>query len=173
MCFLCGYHSTFYCIIVIRIRLWFDFEAMRTEGRRSRFFSFLPTIFIMKVAFSFALGLAATKGGFTPTTSSRRQRRLPSSSCVSSMKTILKGNSQRQFSVLPLYQSSDASTPTPPVNNTTSTSTTALEAVGAKEVASNTNDENPDSLKNMLKFAIPALGIYLSNPMLSNIDNGK
>ena len=36
----------------------------------------------------------------------------------------------------------------------------------------NAVETDDDSLKNMLKFAIPALGIYLSNPLLSNIDNG-
>ena len=43
------------------------------------------------------------------------------------------------------------------------------DATGAVDNAVETDD---DSLKNMLKFAIPALGIYLSNPLLSNIDNG-
>jgi hypothetical protein len=39
-------------------------------------------------------------------------------------------------------------------------------------VSSDTLEDNSDSFKNMLKFALPALGIYLSNPLLSNIDNG-
>mmetsp|Transcript_12460 Transcript_12460/g.25177 ORF Transcript_12460/g.25177 Transcript_12460/m.25177 type:complete len:142 (+) Transcript_12460:64-489(+) len=138
-------------------------------GRRSRLAS-MPTITMMKVAVLLALGLATTQA-FTYTTTPIHRRRLSSSpsSSASSIRMSMWRNSQRQFSVLPLYQSSDASTPTP-VNNTASTTT--VEAVDATEVASNTHDKNPDSLKNMLKFAIPALGIYLSNPMLSNIDNG-
>lgn len=41
-----------------------------------------------------------------------------------------------------------------------------------EQQAEGTAVKDEDSLKNMLKFAIPALGIYLSNPLLSNIDNG-
>ena len=35
----------------------------------------------------------------------------------------------------------------------------------------NKNDSSSSSKREMLKFAIPALGIYLTNPLLSNIDN--
>jgi Na+-driven multidrug efflux pump len=35
-----------------------------------------------------------------------------------------------------------------------------------------TNSMKPGSKREMLKFALPALGIYLANPLLSNIDNG-
>ena len=44
--------------------------------------------------------------------------------------------------------------------------------VGEEDAGIDGAAESKDSLKNMLKFALPALGIYLSNPMLSNIDNG-
>jgi Na+-driven multidrug efflux pump len=37
--------------------------------------------------------------------------------------------------------------------------------------SSDSTDENNASKRKMLSFAIPALGIYLANPLLSNIDN--
>lgn len=48
----------------------------------------------------------------------------------------------------------------------------ALEGNTEKTIGTTGNAGNDDSIKSMLKFALPALGIYLSNPMLSNIDNG-
>ena len=44
-------------------------------------------------------------------------------------------------------------------------------ASGKETVDVNTASNNESSKREMLKFAIPALGIYLSNPLLSNIDN--
>ena len=44
-------------------------------------------------------------------------------------------------------------------------------ASGKEIVDVNTASNNESSKREMLKFAIPALGIYLSNPLLSNIDN--
>jgi len=154
---------------------------MTKVERRSRF-AYIPNIMIVKVVFLVSLGGLAATHGFTPittttTTTKHPQRRLTSSSSTStSTRRISFWKSQRKFSVVPLYQSGDESAPAP-LNATATTSGTAttLEVVGAEEElsASDTHrHENPDSLKNMLKFALPALGIYLSNPMLSNIDNG-
>jgi Na+-driven multidrug efflux pump len=44
-------------------------------------------------------------------------------------------------------------------------------ALVCEEEEGSSVDKSDNDLKNMLKFAIPALGIYLCNPMLSNIDN--
>lgn len=43
--------------------------------------------------------------------------------------------------------------------------------INAKSVEIAISVENPSSKREMLRFAIPALGIYLCNPLLSNIDN--
>ena len=41
----------------------------------------------------------------------------------------------------------------------------------SRDTTSDTNKKISSSKREMLKFAIPALGIFLANPLLSNIDN--
>jgi hypothetical protein len=45
-----------------------------------------------------------------------------------------------------------------------------IHAVPKKDVATS-NENESSSKRSMLAFALPALGIYLANPLLSNIDN--
>ena len=102
---------------------------------------------------------------------------------------------QQQYRDRALYQSSSSSgingdssttsTSTPTPTTTTSTSSEQVLVASDDIVAplvvppndeahvEDKNKNNEDGIQNMLKFALPALGIYLSNPLLSNIDNGS
>ena len=77
------------------------------------------------------------------------------------------GGRRRRHGLVVLHQQGINGDTTASIEEVTQNVQPMVKNKGKKVAAS---DEN--GLKNMLKFALPALGIYLSNPLLSNIDNG-
>lgn len=77
-------------------------------------------------------------------------------------------NSKETSIVVPNPLSTLLSTSSESPSSSSSSSSTSL-SISNKSDGSTTSSA---SKREMLKFALPALGIYLANPLLSNIDNG-
>ena len=132
---------------------------MTGEERREHGSARLSFVMI-KMALLFSMGVTVTQG-FTPTATTIRYT---SSDHSSSSRRITSSWHSKRPPYTRLYHQSTSDAP---VANAT-LGGVAMTVNGAEAPS----HESPDSLKNMLRFALPALGIYLSNPMLSNIDNG-